>query len=316
MNAHQKTAIGVGVVVFVAMGLFPPWTYIGIVPPLKYIPTVPTPVTVRIPAGYAFIGSGVGERPTWLRRGGIRRSGQYDLRDIDFWSSQIDIPRLVIQWAAVLVLTGAVFAILTDKRHMIAALVPRAGLGTARESPASYWLCPKCGRHAPVRMNACQCGFDRTTATTPVTEVTSMGDTPTMQHGNEGQSNQVGPSARPASQLLTTRGVLVSFAAVLVLSIAYYFVIALPAHNRAVLDLREELRAAQEAKEAAEWQQAQEALVKKEAQAREKALQLCIDVANDDHDAFIRLNGTEVWEGAGKVRSEALDECYRRWDPR
>lgn len=37
---------------------------------------------------------------------------------------------------------------------------------------ARFWLCPKCGRHVPVRTSCCWCGFDRGRSNRPVCEVT------------------------------------------------------------------------------------------------------------------------------------------------
>ena len=35
----------------------------------------------------------------------------------------------------------------------------------------SHWLCPGCQRHVPAPVDVCRCGFDRSTATTPIIEV-------------------------------------------------------------------------------------------------------------------------------------------------
>jgi hypothetical protein len=139
------------------------------------------------------------------------------------------------------------------------------------------------------------------------------------------------PVNRPTSKLLSARNFLLVLATILVLSVAYYFVIALPAHNRLMLQLeREKFQKAQELKEKEELEKrTKEASAKAEAEQRTGVLNLCLNIAEEEYWNYIKLNGSEVkgkkgvysaptyvFDMAQKRKKEALDECHRRWDSR
>jgi len=124
------------------------------------------------------------------------------------------------------------------------------------------------------------------------------------------------------SQLLTLRAFAIFLVSVLVFSIAYYLVFALPKHNRA----REKFEATQETKREKEYK---EELAKIDADYRAEMLQSCIAQAEENYWDYIKLAGKEkpgkkgvywvtddVSETARKKKKDALDECHRQWDPK
>lgn len=104
-------------------------------------------------------------------------------------------------------------------------------------------------------------------------------------------------------------------ASIITLSIAYYFVIALPQYNQNKIDLQQqEFNAEQEEKE-------------KEAQAersRKVLLNLCLADARDKYWSYVKLNGTDlgdgkynaykwVWDEAAKRQKSAEDTCKLKY---
>ena len=87
MTSRQRIALGVGVLLFVLVGLFPPWTRVQVIA----VSTVS-----RDALGYAFIGSG----------------GPPILVSCRNCSNEIDLTRLFIQWSGVAALTGAAVLLL------------------------------------------------------------------------------------------------------------------------------------------------------------------------------------------------------------
>jgi hypothetical protein len=123
------------------------------------------------------------------------------------------------------------------------------------------------------------------------------------------------------SYFLTVRGFLILLIAVFVLSIAYYFAIALPNHNRAMLDLeREKFRVSEEEKNR------KERLAKNDADYKKNMLKNCINGVEDRYWRYVELNKertdkngaifakADVWDRAQKVKKEELEECHRQWD--
>lgn len=99
---------------------------------------------------------------------------------------------------------------------------------------------------------------------------------------------------------------LVALMTILILSISYFFVFALPKMKRDQLAWEKELHAHQ-------WQ-------------LREAYNKCIDTAEADYENYIKLNGTPVtgqpetysapdyiWDAAEKNRKAALAECARRY---
>jgi len=136
---------------------------------------------------------------------------------------------------------------------------------------------------------------------------------------------------RPSLKLFNARNFLLALATVLVLSVAYYFVIALPAHNGSMLELeRERFQKGQEAKAKEEYViMVKQISEKVEAEAKERMLNICFESAGELFWDFIRVNGTEVknkkgvyiappyvWQIAQIKRKDVVDECHRKWGPR
>lgn len=100
----------------------------------------------------------------------------------------------------------------------------------------------------------------------------------------------------------------------------YYFVIALPSHNRAVLQFeREKFEQETAAK------QRREAAAELDAELREGILESCTDAAEREYWFYVKLNGKpipgkdgtwtapgHVWDSAQKKKVDALAECHRK----
>jgi hypothetical protein len=109
-------------------------------------------------------------------------------------------------------------------------------------------------------------------------------------------------------------------ATILTLSLSYYFVMALPAHNRAVLDFeREKYRIEQQETKAKAQEQKQ-----RDNDADEK-LQRCIALADINYSSNLRSNGTRNSSGGYSVptevltvidrqKTQALSECQKEYD--
>lgn len=128
---------------------------------------------------------------------------------------------------------------------------------------------------------------------------------------------------------ITPSNYLLALATILVLSIAYYFVIALPAHDHAKLALEREKFQVQQ-REAAEKKATAEA-EKKAAEAKELSNSFLLDECTKEADnlywEYVKLNGGKedlkrpgiytasryVWEQAEKNKKAALDECYKKY---
>jgi hypothetical protein len=119
--------------------------------------------------------------------------------------------------------------------------------------------------------------------------------------------------------------------------VAYYFFIALPRHNAAILEIEREKLVATErerqAKAAAE-QKAHEEEQKAHDEANMRAalnqrlFSICSDEAVESYWSYVKLNGQlvsgtsdtysatqYVWNNAERRKKEQLDACYRRYKP-
>lgn len=118
-----------------------------------------------------------------------------------------------------------------------------------------------------------------------------------------------------------TKGFLLVLGTILVLSIAYYFVIALPSSEKARLDF-ERQKYEEQKKEKREKEEKE----KVEAESRETQFQLCVDSAEQEYWNYVKLNGKPVpgklstytapmyvWNEAEKKKKESLAECHRRY---
>ena len=117
-----------------------------------------------------------------------------------------------------------------------------------------------------------------------------------------------------------TRNYLLFLSTILVFAVSYYFVIALPQHNRSKIDLeREKFQTEQKEKESAQERARFNAIVK------DVDLGQCIQTAEDNYWTYIKLNGQEVagksgtytasqiiWDRAAKAKKAELDECHRK----
>jgi len=123
------------------------------------------------------------------------------------------------------------------------------------------------------------------------------------------------------STLLTPTNILLSLAAVIVLSIAYYFVIALPQIKRDALDWEK-----QKYNQEVSIKKAEEQRIAEQKAQNETMLNLCINGAEETYISYVKLNGspvknepgvyratTYVWNEAAKKKKAALDECYRQY---
>jgi hypothetical protein len=118
-----------------------------------------------------------------------------------------------------------------------------------------------------------------------------------MENKNESTSQTESHTVpRSSSQVFTARNFLLALATVLKLSVAYYFVIALPNHNRSMLQLeRERFQKGIETKEKEEQEKKnKEEAAKAEATQKKLMLQYCLNTAEQDYWQYIKLNGTEV----------------------
>ena len=121
------------------------------------------------------------------------------------------------------------------------------------------------------------------------------------------------------------RNLLLGLAVVLVFSVSYYFVVALPAHNQRLLEFaREKYQAELVAQEAARINDEVKEKV------REQMREQCSNVAESDYWAYIKLNGKptpdkeadtftapgHVWDQAQKRKVDALTECLRKYGAR
>ena len=129
-----------------------------------------------------------------------------------------------------------------------------------------------------------------------------------------------GPVApvKPASKV--HRNVLLLLATVLVLSVSYYFVIALPSIGRARLDFDKQKYADEKEKERERARQ-----VSRDA-FNAVNLNQCLSDAEDDYWGYIKLNGKPVpgklgayhappyvWDDAAKREKAAVEECQIRY---
>lgn len=128
--------------------------------------------------------------------------------------------------------------------------------------------------------------------------------------------------------LITARNCLLAMAAIVTLSVVYYFVFALPADNRAILQLEREkvIDEKIEKQIGALRKESEKQTEARIAKINEESLQYCLDAAERDYWDYVKLNGTEVpgkkgvytapqhvFETARKDRKEAIDECYRQF---
>ena len=86
MNSRQKTALWIGIIIIVIMGIYPPWEYtFG----KEYVPKI------TLPGGY------------WPIYGPPKPEGA---------GTEIDFSRLLIQWIMVALVTGGTIVTLKDKK--------------------------------------------------------------------------------------------------------------------------------------------------------------------------------------------------------
>lgn len=115
----------------------------------------------------------------------------------------------------------------------------------------------------------------------------------------------------------TTR-LLVWVAAVPALAVAYYFGVALPSYNEARLGLERQRYAEEQKRDAQKG---------KEAEERKGMLESCLQKANDDYFAYLKLNGTKFKNGivstpqyvstaADKRKSDDRDACLKQFGAR
>jgi len=109
-------------------------------------------------------------------------------------------------------------------------------------------------------------------------------------------------------------------ATILTMSIAYYFAVALPAHNKAVLDFeKEKYRNEQAAMKAKEQKELEETAIGK------LKLSTCLAKADHQYQIDVESNGTRNAKGGFSVPTDtvvvldrrhaaAVSECHRSYD--
>jgi hypothetical protein len=109
-------------------------------------------------------------------------------------------------------------------------------------------------------------------------------------------------------------------ATILTLSIAYYFALALPAHNKALLDFeKEKYRNDQAAMNAKEQKELEETAMRK------LRLSTCLAKADQQYQIDVESNGTRNGKGGFSVPTDtvavldrrhaaAVSECHRSYD--
>lgn len=148
---------------------------------------------------------------------------------------------------------------------------------------------------------------------------------PEPQRPNAGSAR----SPERVTQLLSPVNLFLSLLGIAALSICYYFAIALPNHNQALLELeREKFKASQQDKQnTAREKQLREEQAKNDAMYREVQLTICASDAESNYWNYVKLNGKAVpgkngvytassyiWDIAEQRKRAALDECHRQWD--
>jgi hypothetical protein len=174
-------------------------------------------------------------------------------------------------------------------------------LGDYVEGPSGHtsptvWLCPHCGRHVPNRIGECRCGFKRTDSET----APPISDT--------GRSAQTVRRGMQMLDQLDTRKTLLILVTILTLSVAYYFVIALPAGNNAKFEFdRDKYNKEQAIKVGSRI-----------------AYDDCLKDADTAYFSYLKLNGSVNDDGtiraddrffvrAAADKKDAVDACYKRY---
>jgi hypothetical protein len=110
-----------------------------------------------------------------------------------------------------------------------------------------------------------------------------------------------------------------------VLAIGYYFLIELPRHNSALLDLeRQKFEVAKKGRAEAEGRA--KARAEQQDQEKQTKLEKCIDEADDVYWQHVKLNGQPVedkpgtytaprwvWDDADKKKKTIIDACYKKY---
>lgn len=121
---------------------------------------------------------------------------------------------------------------------------------------------------------------------------------------------------------MEAKTILLTLAVILTLSIAYYFVFALPSYNDARIAI--EQRKYRDQME----RQANEEKAQGQAEAERKLLlTACIEAAEESYWGYMKTNGTTrangsvwaanyIWDRAAKDKQAALDLCFRRYAPK
>ncbi len=117
-------------------------------------------------------------------------------------------------------------------------------------------------------------------------------------------------------KLFNARNYLLGLITLLIFAISYYFIIALPSHNKdKLLFEREKFGVIQKEKSQKE----------DESKFKESMLSACIDDAEEEYWSYVKLNGGKevqgepgvytashrVWEEASKIKKAALERCYK-----
>lgn len=112
-------------------------------------------------------------------------------------------------------------------------------------------------------------------------------------------------------RFLTARNYVLLLATIIVVAVAYYFLVSLPAHNRAILALEREKQAMALGDDLAR-------------RARRYSLETCIQEADRTYWEFVEMNGTKrkngslwalnyIWDHARENKQLALEACDRNY---
>ena len=124
--------------------------------------------------------------------------------------------------------------------------------------------------------------------------------------------------------VVAPKNILALSVAIVALTVSHYYLVSLPASNRARLQFEKDTAAAAKAERDSREEAALQA-----SQELERSFQSCASDADESYWSYVKLNGREipgkpggytapmyVWNAANKQKAEALAECHRQYDPR
>lgn len=124
--------------------------------------------------------------------------------------------------------------------------------------------------------------------------------------------------------IIAPKNILALSVAIVALTVSHYYLVSLPASNRARLEFEKDTAATAKAELDSKEQAALQA-----SQELERSFQNCSSDADESYWSYVKLNGRAipgkpggytapmyVWNAANKQKADALAECHRQYDPR